>query len=84
MISFSKQNYVPFAQQDDLQFELMHDNARPHVARVLQAFLEEHEIEALPSSAQSPDLNPIGHVKELLSRRIFFTRFCVQYMRATA
>ncbi|GFS72723.1 transposable element Tcb1 transposase [Trichonephila clavipes] len=36
-----------------------HDNARPHVARIVHRFFVNHQIELLPWSARSPDLLPI-------------------------
>ncbi|GFT30360.1 transposable element Tcb2 transposase [Trichonephila clavipes] len=35
------------------------DNARPHVARIVQKFFVNHQIELLPWPACSPDLSPI-------------------------
>ncbi|GFX50551.1 transposable element Tcb1 transposase [Trichonephila clavipes] len=38
------------------------DNARPHVARIVQRFFVNHEIELLPWWARSPDLSPIENM----------------------
>ncbi|GFX85437.1 uncharacterized protein TNCV_3716111 [Trichonephila clavipes] len=38
------------------------DIARPHVARIVQRFFVNHQIELLPWPARSPDLSPIKHV----------------------
>ncbi|GFX06816.1 transposable element Tcb1 transposase [Trichonephila clavipes] len=35
------------------------DNARPHMARIVQRFFVNHQIELLPWPARSPDLSPI-------------------------
>ncbi|GFY14270.1 transposable element Tc3 transposase [Trichonephila clavipes] len=38
------------------------DNARPHVARIVQRFFINHQIELLPWPARSPDLSPIENM----------------------
>ncbi|GFY36091.1 transposable element Tcb1 transposase [Trichonephila clavipes] len=38
------------------------DNARPHVARIVQRFFVNHLIELLPWPARSPDLSPIENM----------------------
>ncbi|GFX43343.1 transposable element Tcb1 transposase [Trichonephila clavipes] len=38
------------------------DNARPHVARIVQRFFVNHHIELLPWPALSPDLLPIENM----------------------
>jgi hypothetical protein len=48
---------VPFVQQQHLIFQ--QDNARPHVARVYQDFLANHNINPLAWPPYSPDLSPI-------------------------
>uniref|UniRef100_A0A674EIT7 Tc1-like transposase DDE domain-containing protein n=1 Tax=Salmo trutta TaxID=8032 RepID=A0A674EIT7_SALTR len=51
-------------------FLLMQDNARPHVAGVCQQFLQEEGIDAMDWPARSPDLNPIEHIWDIMSRSI--------------
>uniref|UniRef100_A0A803J6Q4 Tc1-like transposase DDE domain-containing protein n=1 Tax=Xenopus tropicalis TaxID=8364 RepID=A0A803J6Q4_XENTR len=51
-------------------FLLMQDNARPHVARVCQQFLQDEGIDALDWPSRSPDLNPIEHIWDIMSRSI--------------
>ncbi|CAJ0935660.1 unnamed protein product [Ranitomeya imitator] len=46
------------------------DNARPHVAGVCQQFLQDEGIEAIDWPAHSPDLNPIEHNWDIMSRTI--------------
>ncbi|GFX03577.1 transposable element Tcb1 transposase [Trichonephila clavipes] len=38
------------------------DNARPHVARIVQRFFVNHQIELLPWPARPPDLSPIENM----------------------
>ncbi|KAI3374149.1 hypothetical protein L3Q82_006005 [Scortum barcoo] len=51
-------------------FLLMQDNARPHVAGVCQQFLQDEGIDAMDWPARSPDLNPIEHIWDIMSRSI--------------
>jgi len=48
----------------------MHDNARPHTARVTRQFLQRNGIETLQWPAMSPDMNPIEHLCDELGRRV--------------
>ena len=44
----------------------MHDNARPHVARIRRQFLNSF----LPWPVVSPNMNPIEHIWDYLDRKI--------------
>jgi hypothetical protein len=59
---------VPFVQQHHLIFQ--QDNARPHVARVCQDFLANHNINPLDWPPYSPDLFPIEHLWDEMDRRV--------------
>ena len=49
---------------------LMHDNARPHVARICRQFLNRNNVNVLPWPAVSPDMNPIEHIWDYLRRKV--------------
>ncbi|CAJ0916742.1 unnamed protein product [Ranitomeya imitator] len=51
-------------------FRFVQDNARPHMAGVCQQFLQDEGIEAVDWPARSPDLNPIEHIWDIMSRTI--------------
>nr|KAG5698565.1 hypothetical protein BaRGS_027076 [Batillaria attramentaria] len=56
----------PYAGAIGPEFNLMDDNARPHRARIVDQYLEEESMEP----ARSPDLNPIGHVWDMIGRAV--------------
>lgn len=60
---------VPFINQH-APATLMHDNARPHTARLTQQYLNANNVDVLPWPAMSPDINPIEHIWDLLGRRV--------------
>ena len=59
---------LPFLQQRNFDHVFQHDNARCHVARVCQDFLNQNHICVLPWSALSLDLSPIEHLWDELGR----------------
>ncbi|KAL0158892.1 hypothetical protein M9458_046968, partial [Cirrhinus mrigala] len=60
----------PYAGAVGPGFLLMQDNARPHVTGVCQQFLQDEGIDAMDWPARSPDLNPIEHIWDIMSRSI--------------
>ncbi|EFA12242.1 hypothetical protein TcasGA2_TC004212 [Tribolium castaneum] len=61
---------VSFAGFIGEQFNLMHNNARPHAAVIVRNFLQAVGIEAVEWSSRSPDLNPIKHLWDIPGRQI--------------
>jgi hypothetical protein len=61
---------VPFAPFVGVDFLLMHDNARPHVAQITRQYLHDVGIQVLRWPPMSPDLNPIEHLWDNLGRSI--------------
>jgi hypothetical protein len=53
---------MPFAPFRGNDFLFMHDNAKPHSARIVQQYLAEVGITTMQWPARSPDLNPIEHL----------------------
>ena len=60
---------VTFLQMHGLAI-LMHDNERPHVARICRQFLNRHNVNVLPWPAVTPDMNPIEHFWDYLGRKV--------------
>ncbi|GFY07691.1 transposable element Tcb1 transposase [Trichonephila clavipes] len=47
-----------------------HDNARPHVTRVVQRFFVNHQIELLPWPAHSRDISPLENMWSMVAQRL--------------
>ncbi|GFX87081.1 transposable element Tcb1 transposase [Trichonephila clavipes] len=48
----------------------LHDNARPHVARIVQRFFVNHQFELLPWPARSPYLSPKENMWSVVTQRL--------------
>ncbi|GFV77223.1 transposable element Tcb1 transposase [Trichonephila clavipes] len=46
------------------------DNARLHVACIVQRFFVNHQIELLPWTARSPDISPIENMWSMVAQRL--------------
>ncbi|GFY31636.1 transposable element Tcb1 transposase [Trichonephila clavipes] len=60
---------LPFL-QDLASAIFQQDNERPHVARIVQRFFVNHQIELLPWSARSLDLSPIENMWSMVAQRL--------------
>jgi hypothetical protein len=59
--------FAPFIGNDSI---LMQDNARPHITQIVNEYLDTVEFHHMVWPARSPDLNPIGHVWDMVGRRV--------------
>ncbi|GFS99623.1 transposable element Tcb2 transposase [Trichonephila clavipes] len=60
----------PYAAAIGNDFILMDDNARPHRARIVEEYLEDHGLERMEWPARSPDLKLIEHLWDYLGREV--------------
>jgi hypothetical protein len=61
---------LSFLEQRNFDYVFQHDNARSHVTRVCHDFLNQNHIRVLPWPALLPDLSPIEHLWDELSKRV--------------
>ena len=72
---------VPYVQNMRQGALFQDDNARPHRARIVDAYLQQEQITRMDWPACSPDLNPIEHAWDQLGRAVQ-TRLNVNSTRA--
>lgn len=61
---------MPIAPFIGENFIFMHDNARPHTARIVKDYLNEVGIDQMEWPSRSPDMNPIEHVWDMIGRKV--------------
>ena len=61
---------VPYIQTMEPGALLQDDNARPHRARIMDAYLQQQHITRIDWPACSPDINPIEHVWDKLGKAV--------------
>jgi hypothetical protein len=71
-----------FLQQRNFDHVFQHCNARCHVVRVCQDFLNLNHICVLPLPALSPDLSPIAHLWDELGRRVLHVKIHRKHYRS--
>jgi transposase len=60
---------------------LMDANVRPHMACIVQNYLQQEAIELLPWPAMSPGMNPVEHLWNYLGRKVNARTSKCQYFR---
>ena len=60
---------VPFLQRHGPAI-LLHDSARPDVARICRQFLNRNSVNVLPWPVVPPDMKPIEHICDYLGRKV--------------
>lgn len=61
---------LPFLEEHGENMVFQQDNARPHTARIINEFFDDHDVRVLPWPSVSPDLSPIEHVWDEMERRL--------------
>jgi hypothetical protein len=64
-------HYKEMKQQHGVNFIFQHDNDPKHTSRVAQNYLQNQQYEVLDWSSQSPDMNPIENLWQLVKKGLY-------------